>query len=505
MATNDSAASSSGLAFPRAPAAVCDRVEEKPVDKMNATAPAYALPSAPSPSRHSTTVNGEVVYNPTLFYGEKTFEHMQQQEREALPSAAPIVFGVPDTWAMMYNGGAADPLLQEAAGAMELVATETQHQYLAAVDERAALHAQVIAAEAKIAEVQALINKYVRVENPVTASDGFTYEESNVRAFLEECAAEGEPPVSQQTQEPLTQHLVPNRSLSKLVQQISTIHPQPVPPLSAAGAPNDQFGMMPMVDTSFAPIEAAALLGTATSNAPAAPMPSAFVNFPSSTATLLAPPPQQQDSKQPRRAMDSAAAAAAAAVATAPALVASPAEMSWANDSEASPKKAAASSWAARASLAAAKTPGTSHVQRVTAEKPEDSGESAGRKTAAGEIDSAALHPCLRVYGSCSYGAQCTYALLPHAACLNFVKRKCKLGAACKEPHVDMADYQNGSKGKGAKKVGGKAADSPPKKEQAQGDSPKKASPPVRGAAPTATHAPVAPAWGMKSEAVRAK
>jgi hypothetical protein len=46
-----------------------------------------------------------------------------------------------------------------------------------------------------------------------------------------------------------------------------------------------------------------------------------------------------------------------------------------------------------------------------------------------------ALHPCVRIYGSCRYGDQCQYALMSSDTCIKFLKGRCSFGDRCKEQH----------------------------------------------------------------------
>jgi len=50
-----------------------------------------------------------------------------------------------------------------------------------------------------------------------------------------------------------------------------------------------------------------------------------------------------------------------------------------------------------------------------------------------------ALHPCVRIYGSCRYGDQCEYATLSSDTCIKFLKGRCSFGDRCKEQHPAAA------------------------------------------------------------------
>jgi len=46
-----------------------------------------------------------------------------------------------------------------------------------------------------------------------------------------------------------------------------------------------------------------------------------------------------------------------------------------------------------------------------------------------------ALHPCIRIYGSCRYGDECEYAKMSSDTCIKFLKGRCTFGDRCKEQH----------------------------------------------------------------------
>eukprot|EP00992_Anisonema_acinus_P007003 TRINITY_DN2607_c0_g1_i1.p1 TRINITY_DN2607_c0_g1~~TRINITY_DN2607_c0_g1_i1.p1 ORF type:complete len:350 (+),score=59.36 TRINITY_DN2607_c0_g1_i1:53-1102(+) len=46
-----------------------------------------------------------------------------------------------------------------------------------------------------------------------------------------------------------------------------------------------------------------------------------------------------------------------------------------------------------------------------------------------------AVHPCIRIFGTCRMGEQCFYAQAPIDACLQHLKGRCRFGAACHERH----------------------------------------------------------------------
>jgi uncharacterized phage infection (PIP) family protein YhgE len=69
--------------------------------------------------------------------------------------------------------------------------------------------------------------------------------------------------------------------------------------------------------------------------------------------------------------------------------------------------------------------------------------ESRGPSSAAAtSANGGRLHPCLRVFGQCNYGDNCTFAHYPYDACLSYIKGKCRFGSQCHEQHVNLKDYE---------------------------------------------------------------
>lgn len=91
-------------------------------------------------------------------------------------------------------------------------------------------------AEGRMAEVQRVVQRYTIVQEPVVASDGFTYERRIIKMYLDECMRSGVAPVSQQTQSELSSTLVPNQSLKKLVELLRQTKPSGETPSTTAPA-----------------------------------------------------------------------------------------------------------------------------------------------------------------------------------------------------------------------------------------------------------------------------
>lgn len=89
-----------------------------------------------------------------------------------------------------------------------------------AVNERQYLDDLTAQAEDRLRDVRRLADRYTAVKDPVVASDGFTYERAVLTEYLNSCSKEGTEAVSNQTQEPMTSLLIPNRSLKTLLERL---------------------------------------------------------------------------------------------------------------------------------------------------------------------------------------------------------------------------------------------------------------------------------------------
>jgi hypothetical protein len=110
----------------------------------------------------------------------------------------------------------------------------TRSAYNQVIQERDNLRQQLQSAEGRLAEVQRVVTRYTVVQDPVVASDGFTYERHVIQQYLDDCIREGQPAISQQTKEELKPNLVPNQSLKKLVELLKSVKPKEVPAVSAS-------------------------------------------------------------------------------------------------------------------------------------------------------------------------------------------------------------------------------------------------------------------------------
>lgn len=75
-------------------------------------------------------------------------------------------------------------------------------------------------AEECVQNARRVFDRYTVVEDPVVASDGFTYERETITEYINSTTQEGNTPLSYQTKEPLTSLLIPNRSLKTLLTRL---------------------------------------------------------------------------------------------------------------------------------------------------------------------------------------------------------------------------------------------------------------------------------------------
>lgn len=119
----------------------------------------------------------------------------------------------------------AESALLEQIKALSRAVDAVHSHYSAVVAERDQYQEMLQAAEGRLGEVQRVVQRYTIVQEPVVASDGFTYERRIIKSYLDECQRSGVSPISQQTQSELTSTLVPNQSLKKLVDLLKAAKP----------------------------------------------------------------------------------------------------------------------------------------------------------------------------------------------------------------------------------------------------------------------------------------
>ena len=109
--------------------------------------------------------------------------------------------------------------------------------YDALVRERDQFNSLLVQAEGRLGEVQRVVQRYTVVQEPVVASDGYTYERRVIKQYLDECQRSGVAPISQQTQQELNATLIPNQSLKKLVELLKGAKPAEGSQAATGGKP----------------------------------------------------------------------------------------------------------------------------------------------------------------------------------------------------------------------------------------------------------------------------
>lgn len=259
----------------------------------------------------------------------------------------------------------------------------TRVAYNKMIVDRDAKRQQLVAAEGRIAEVQRVVQRYIMVQDPVVASDGYTYERSVIQQYLEDCAATDASAYSQQTKEVLKDILIPNQSLKKLVDMLKAVKPQEIPVAIPRSA------IQPFRQNSD-------------------------VNWDD----------DEESGEEKKKAIH-----------------VSELEAGFSQKSTDGNNKKNAEGPARAETAKDALLRNSSSANRNSSNNNTSSTPAASN----GGSNGSRLHPCLRVYGFCNFKDDCTFARYPFDACLNNIKGKCRFGQSCKELHVNPSDakYQN--------------------------------------------------------------
>ena len=118
-------------------------------------------------------------------------------------------------------------------GQLQQAIENTRQAYNQVLQERDQLRQRLVSAENNLSDVHRVIQRYTAVQDPVVASDGFTYERQVIQQYLDDCTEAGIEAYSQQTKEVLDGNLIPNQSLKKLVELLKTVKAQEVPQVAA--------------------------------------------------------------------------------------------------------------------------------------------------------------------------------------------------------------------------------------------------------------------------------
>lgn len=130
-------------------------------------------------------------------------------------NAQELIAEIQNEWKIAQEAGAS-----AVQRAVHLLSPESRREIEKINSEKAALEKRLAEAKHRIAEMEAIVTRFASVQDPVVASDGFTYDREQITKYVEECRAHGAAPVSQQNHQPLTERFVPNNSLKRLIETL---------------------------------------------------------------------------------------------------------------------------------------------------------------------------------------------------------------------------------------------------------------------------------------------
>lgn len=122
--------------------------------------------------------------------------------------------------------------LLDIASSLQGVVESTRDMYNTVIKERDEAHRRLQDADSKLQQVEHVVRRYAEVKDPVVASDGYTYERTELSRYLSECKKSSSKAYSQQTKEELTEVMVDNVSLRRLAELLKGVHSVEVPQLS---------------------------------------------------------------------------------------------------------------------------------------------------------------------------------------------------------------------------------------------------------------------------------
>ncbi len=360
------------------------------------------------------------------------------------------------------------PKMMQMIKDLQATLEETRVAYNQVLQDRDAKRVQLVASEARLADVQRVVQRYTVVQEPVVASDGFTYERSTIKQYLDECEAAETHAYSQQTKEMLTETLIPNQSLKKLVELLKTVKPNevpaatarnPIPPIRGGGGGNNN-AINFLEDDDYA--EGSAGSSTKPEKVFHASDLEAALSTPAAANT--ASKPRDRNNRSDRTAREEEAEAQPAGRG----------KRGGGFDGDDAPRRPARGDDhrdGGKDSTRSDRLGKSEGNDRQGGEQRQQKSEKRG----GGASSETRNHPCLRVYGFCNFKDDCTFARYPYDACLNNIKGKCRFGSGCKELHVNAQDakYQNPraqNNGQGSTTSGKDAAQQGPPAPRSQRD-----------------------------------
>ncbi|KAL7696947.1 RNA binding protein [Lotmaria passim] len=139
--------------------------------------------------------------------------------------------------------------LLDIASSLQGMVESTRDMYNTVIKERDEAYRRLQDADSKLQQVEHVVRRYAEVRDPVVASDGYTYERTELSRYLSDCKKSNSKAYSQQTKEELTEVMVDNVSLRRLAELLKGVHTVEVPqlsnrvPLTSGGGSNDSQRM----------------------------------------------------------------------------------------------------------------------------------------------------------------------------------------------------------------------------------------------------------------------
>ncbi|KAG5480516.1 hypothetical protein LSCM1_06219 [Leishmania martiniquensis] len=121
----------------------------------------------------------------------------------------------------------------ELAMSLQEVLERNRENYNNIIAERNEAYRRLQDADAKLQQVEHVVRRYAEVKDPVVASDGYTYERTELSRYLSDCKRSNSKAYSQQTKEELTDVMVDNVSLRRLADLLKGVHTVELPQLSS--------------------------------------------------------------------------------------------------------------------------------------------------------------------------------------------------------------------------------------------------------------------------------
>ncbi|CCW71524.1 unnamed protein product [Phytomonas sp. Hart1] len=121
--------------------------------------------------------------------------------------------------------------LLELTNSLGHILERTRQLYNNTIKECDATYHRVQGVDERLLQVENLVRRYADTRDPVVASDGYTYERESLDRYFKECSGSNSKAYSMQTKEELTDVVMPNMSLIRLVTHLKSVRLADIPQL----------------------------------------------------------------------------------------------------------------------------------------------------------------------------------------------------------------------------------------------------------------------------------